>query len=115
MSIAATAGPAGEGVVYEVNLDVDASIRDDYLAWLADHMREIRALPGVDDARLLAVDEPAAAAGRMSLCVHYTMRDADALATYLSEHAPRLRAAGEARFGGRFHASRRMLHGIARV
>jgi hypothetical protein len=115
MSTATAAGRAGEGVVYEVNLDVDAAIRDDYLAWLADHMREIRALPGVDDARLLEVHEPGAAPGRMSLCVHYTMRDADALATYLREHAPRLRAAGEARFGGRFHASRRVLHGLARA
>jgi len=96
-------------VVYEVNLDVDAAIRDDYLAWLGPHMRELCALPGFVDARWFEVDEPAAEPGRMALCVHYTLRDAAALDAYLREHAPRLRADGEARFGGRFRASRRVL------
>lgn len=96
-------------VVYEVNLDVDAAIRDDYLAWLGPHMRELCALPGFVDARWFEVDAPAAEPGRMALCVHYTLRDAAALDAYLREHAPRLRADGEARFGGRFRASRRVL------
>lgn len=96
-------------VLYEVNVDLDAAIRDAYLAWLGPHMRELCALPGFVDARLFEVDEPGAGAGRVSLCMHYTLRDAAALDAYLRDHAPRLRADGEARFGGHFRASRRIL------
>lgn len=105
----------GGTVIYEVNLDLDAEIRDDYVAWLLPHMREISALPGFVDARLLEVEDPAAGTGRVSLSVHYALSDANALATYLREHAPRLRADGEARFGGRFRASRRILRLIDRA
>lgn len=106
---------ARSGVIYEVNLDLDAAIRDDYVAWLLPHMREIRALPGFIDARLFEVDEPAAEGGRVSLSVHYSLSSESALETYLREHAPRLRADGEARFGGRFRASRRILRLIDRA
>jgi hypothetical protein len=42
--------------------------------------------------------------------VQYRLRGADALAAYLRDHAPRLRADGIARFGERVRASRRVLH-----
>lgn len=102
-------GDAAARVVYEVNLDVDASIADDYRAWLEGHIREILALPGFIGARLAQVDDPAAPSGRVALCVQYTLRDAAALDAYLRDHAPRLRAEGQARFDGRFSAQRRVL------
>ncbi|MGH8077009.1 MAG: DUF4286 family protein [Lysobacter sp.] len=102
-------------MIYEVNLDLDAAIRDDYVAWLLPHMHEIRALPGFVDAQLFAVDEPAAEDGRVSMSVRYTLHDAASLDVYLREHAPRLRADGEARFGGRFRASRRILRFVDRA
>lgn len=97
------------GVIYEVNLDIDAAIRAEYLDWLSAHMHEICALPGFVGAQLWEVAEPGAEPGRVSLCAQYTLRDGAALDAYLREHAPRLRAEGEARFGGRFRASRRVL------
>jgi len=97
------------GVIYEVNVDLDAAIRDEYLAWLREHMREICALPGFESARLFEVGAPAAEAGRTSLCVQYALVDQAALDAYLREHAPRLRAEGVAKFGDRFRASRRVL------
>ena len=96
-------------VMYEVNLDLDASIAGDYRTWLEAHIREILALPGFIGARLAQVDEPAAPSGRVALCVQYTLRDAAALDDYLRDHAPRLRAEGQARFGGRFTAQRRVM------
>ena len=39
-------------ILYEVNLEVDAEIASDYLAWLDAHVREIRALPGFLGAEL---------------------------------------------------------------
>jgi len=114
MSMAGAAHPTDAGVVYEVTIDLDASIRDAYLDWLGPHMRELCALPGFTDARLFEVDEPGADAGRVSLCAHYLLDDMAALDAYLRDHAPRLRADGEARFGGRFRASRRILRLIGR-
>ncbi|MFC3550637.1 DUF4286 family protein [Lysobacter cavernae] len=97
------------GVIYEVNLDLDAVIRAEYLAWLDAHVREICALPGFVAATVFDVLDPAAEPGHERLCVQYTLSDAAALDAYLREHAPRMRAEGVARFGERFRASRRVL------
>ncbi|GAB3102430.1 DUF4286 family protein [Lysobacter terrae] len=97
------------GVVYEVNLDLDAAIRAEYLDWLAAHVAEICALPGFLGAQVLEVADPPAASGRVTLCVQYRLTGPQALGIYLAEHAPRLRAEGQARFGDRFSASRRVL------
>lgn len=115
MSMAGAIDQSRAGVAYEVNLDIDATIRDAYLAWLGPHMRELCALPGFVDAQLFEVDEPAADAGRVSLCARYLLRDDAALDAYLRDHAPRLRADGESRFGGSFRASRRILRLIDRA
>lgn len=114
MSVA-RADTAGDvaGVIYEVNLDLDAAIADDYLAWLREHIAQICALPGFLGATLQTVTDPVAEPGRRTLCVQYRLRDQNALDDYLRDHAPRLRADGMARFGGKFSASRRVLHPIA--
>lgn len=96
-------------VGYEVTLQVEQAIADDYLAWLRGHVAEMLALPGFLDASVSVVREPAPAAGTVAYCCLYRLRDADALAAYLDQHAPRMRAAGLARFGSRFTASRRIL------
>lgn len=103
-----TRGAAGP-VVYEVNIDLDAAIRPEYLAWLEAHVAEICALPGFVGAQVLEVTDPAPAPGRAGLCVQYRLTGPDALGRYLADHAPRLRAEGVERFGSRFTASRRVL------
>ena len=107
-----SAGADG-GVVYEVNLDLEAAIGADYLAWLRPHVDEICALPGFTGARLFEVVDPPPPPGRAHLCVQDRLVDAAALEAYLRDHAPRLRADGLARFGGRFTANRRVLTGLA--
>ncbi|HZH42588.1 MAG TPA: DUF4286 family protein [Lysobacter sp.] len=104
-----TSASPRDAVIYEVELDVDAAVADAYRAWLDAHIREILALPGFTGARLFVVDDPAPAPGRIVLCVQYALRDGAALDAYLREHAPRLRADGLARFGGRFVARRRVM------
>ena len=101
------------GVIYEVNLDIDAAIRAEYLDWLAAHVEEIGALPGFLGAQVLEIADPPAAPGRIGLCVQYRLSGQPALDAYLAEHAPRLRADGMARFGGRFTASRRVLAALS--
>ena len=96
-------------VVYEVNLEVETSIADGYREWLEAHVAAILALPGFTGARILDVLEPAPAVGWIGLCVQYALRDQAAFDAYLRNHAAAMRADGEARFGGRFRASRRVL------
>ena len=46
-------------ILYAVELEMDASLREEYLAWLGGHVREMLALPGFVDAEILARIEPA--------------------------------------------------------
>lgn len=108
-----SARAAGE-VIYQVDLDLDAAIAEEYLRWLRAHIAEICALPGFLGADLHETLQPSAPDGRVGLCVQYRLRDQAALEDYLREHAPRLRADGMARFGGRFDASRRVLRTLPR-
>jgi len=101
-------------IVYEVNLYPRASIEAEYRAWLDAHVAEIRALPGFLGAEVFERRDPAAPDGELALCVHYRLRDAEALEAYFREHAPRLRAEAIARFGDRFRAERRVLASLAR-
>lgn len=101
-------------VIYEVSLDVEAGVIDDYRSWLETHVLEVCELPGFIDAHLYEVIDPPAEAGRVSLCVQYRMRDAAAFQSYLNDHAPRMREEGEQRFGGRYRAHRRVLVHLAR-
>lgn len=93
-------------IIYEVRLDVDPEIADSFRDWLGAHVREILTLPGFTGANIYSEQR---VAGRVGWCVHYRLRDPKALEDYLSEHAPRLRAEGLARFPGRFVGERRAL------
>lgn len=100
-------------IVYEVNLFVRRAIAVEYRAWLDAHVREMVALPGFAGAEVFERLEPAPADGEVALCTQYRLHDAAALAAYLREHAPRLRADGVARFGDGFRAERRVLERVA--
>jgi nicotinamidase-related amidase len=96
-------------IVNEVNLFVARANEAEYRAWLDAHVREIVALPGFAGAQVYERLEPAPAADEVVFCTQYRLHDETALADYLREHAPRLRADGIARFGDRFRADRRVL------
>lgn len=81
---------------------------DEYLAWLTDHAPEVVAAGGFASATLFDVTD-APADGRRHLCVQYAVPTQAALDAYLAGPAAALRADAEARFGGRFAASRRVL------
>ena len=96
-------------IVYVVELEMDAALRDEYLAWLDGHVREMLALPGFIGAETLIRSEPPPPDGRCIVQVHYRLRDQGAWDGYLAHHAARMREAGAARFGQRVHASRSVL------
>jgi quinol monooxygenase YgiN len=100
-------------IIYEVNLFVRRQVEAEFRAWLELHVQEILALPGFVSAEVFERIEPDTSADEFALCTQYRLHDAAALATYLSDHAPRLRADGLARFGDRFRADRRVLEARA--
>ena len=96
-------------IVYVVELEMEAALREAYLAWLEGHVHEMMALPGFTGAEILIRSEPSAPAGRFIVQAHYRLRDRAAWDDYLAHHAPRMRGAGLARFGQRVRASRTLL------
>lgn len=99
-------------VLYEVTVDVEAAIALEYRAWLAEHVRELLALPGFLSAEVFDVETEAETLECETLVVCYRLASHAALSDYLRQHAPRMRAQGVARFGRRFRATRRILHPI---
>ena len=97
----------GQGVVYEVDLEADADITAPFDTWLRDHVADMLQFEGFRSAEIL--DDAEAPPGRIRRIVQYRLRDQAALDDYLVNHAPRMRAAGVARFGNRFTAERRVL------
>ena len=98
-------------IVYEVRIEVEAGIAEAYHEWLVPHVHEIIAIPGFTGAELFREDGDGTHA---VFTVRYHLDSRDALETYLRERAPRLRAEGEARFGTRFRASRRVMELVRR-
>lgn len=101
-------------VIYEVNLSVQRGIAEAFHAWLIAHVREMLTLPGFHAARILQVSEAAADAAETVFCTQYELTDQAALDEYFRTHAARMRADGVARFGDRFHATRRVLQELGR-
>lgn len=102
------AAPDGH-IVYEVNVEVDAALADDYRAWMDVHVREMVSLPGFIGAHIHNLLAPAPEAGLQAMCVVFYLRDAAALDAYLREHAQRFRASSTDRFGNRFRTMRRVM------
>ncbi|MEZ5465822.1 MAG: DUF4286 family protein [Lysobacteraceae bacterium] len=94
-------------IEYEVTLDVETAIADDFLAWLRRHVDEMLALPGFTHATLHSLDTDDAE--RRGFCVRYRLTGREALDAYFHDHAERMRAGGIQRFGDTMHASRRIL------
>jgi hypothetical protein len=93
-------------LVYEVTLDIQADAATEFDGWLKEHVREMLALPGFHDARILKPE--GAETGSERRVVQYTLGSRAELDHYIAEHAPRMRADGVRRFGDKMKASRRI-------
>lgn len=91
-------------VLYEVEIRLDPAIEAEWRAWIPGHVARLLALPGFLSAELHRAHQQSPPLYRIS----YRLSSEAALEEYLARHAARLRAEGEARFGGRFHAERRV-------
>ncbi len=98
---------SGERITYEVTLEPDPAILREFEAWLEYHADDMIALPGFTGATIHKGEDPET--GAALRIVRYELEDRAALERYLEEFAPRMRAAGIARFGDRFRATRRIV------
>jgi hypothetical protein len=98
-------------VIYEVTLEVDPTIVEQFDRWLTTHMQDMLQFPGFREARLLPVSEqaPLATSGWLTRVAQYTVASQADLDAYFRDHASRMRAEGIERFGDRFRASRMVL------
>jgi antibiotic biosynthesis monooxygenase (ABM) superfamily enzyme len=96
-------------IIYEVTLHVETDIAAEYDVWLEQHVAEMLALPGFLGAEVWAVEDEALQPEQIARVVHYRLKDRAALDAYYRDHATHMREDGSARFGDRFHASRRIL------
>jgi hypothetical protein len=94
-------------VIYEVNLEADATIEGPFDTWLRDHVADMLQLDGFLAAEVLV--DGSAPPGRIRRSVHYRLSNQAALDDYLRTHALRMREKGVALFGDRFTAQRRTL------
>lgn len=91
--------------IYEVNLRVDADIKQAYLTWLKDHIKEMLELPCFERASMFEDQE-----GQWVVQYHAPSREA--INRYLESYAKKMRGDGTNRFAGKFQATRRILEEI---
>lgn len=94
-------------ILYEVTVTIEPQAREDYLAWLKPHVREILKLDGFLDAAIWIDSEDPCA-----ITSAYIVRDRAAMDAYLAGPAAAFRADGVERFGDKMSAKRRMLERI---
>ena len=101
-------------VIYEVNLQIEETVYEAYLAWLKPHVNTIVALPGFRSADLYT-EHSAPVAGKKKVTVLYTVDSMTALQSYLETQAAALREEGLKRFPGQFSATRQCLQFEQRI
>ncbi len=93
-------------LLYEVTLEVEASIADAFRDWLETHAGEMLDIDGFEQAEIFEAEAPGNA---QVFVAHYRVASQAALDRYVAEDAPRMRGDGVARFGEKMKATRRVL------
>lgn len=95
-------------IIYNVTLNVDEDVAAEWLEWMKTvHIPDVMATGLFLDnriCRVLAEEE-----GGLTYAVQYTCADMDTYERYKAEHAPRLQAETQKKYGGRFAAFRTLL------
>lgn len=93
--------------IYEVKVEVENPVAEEYLLWLRSHINDIVEAAGFIKAEIFICEE--APKGHRVWVIHYHAADKSQIDAYLNHLAPRFRADGLSRFGNRFRAERRIL------
>jgi Domain of unknown function (DUF4286) len=94
--------------IYEVSLNINNDIYDEYYLWLKDHIKEILQFNGFTHAEILHEKLLPDENKVKKITVRYFIQTERDLDDYLQHHAPRLRADAINKFGNQFNASRKI-------
>ena len=95
-------------IVYNVTINVDADVAEEWLRWMKEvHIPDVMATGLFLDNRIMRI--LAEEEGGLSYAIQYTCADMATYERYKSEHAPRLQAETQRKYGGRFAAFRTLL------
>ncbi len=94
-------------VIYEVNLEINPDIFNDYYQWLIEHVKKMLRFDGFQTAEIGLIDHQENE--KQKIRVSYKISSYESLQTYLSEHAAEMRADAINKFGDQFSASRRII------
>lgn len=91
--------------IYNVTLSIDASIHEEWLAWIKNHIPEVLATGKFTSAKLtqVLVEEEM---GGITYSVQYTAKTREDLDNYYKEDADRLRTGGMQKFADKMLAFR---------
>lgn len=95
-------------IVYNVTINVDHEVHDAWLTWMKEeHLPDVMSTGLFVNSRMMRVlaDDD----GGITYAIQYTAADMVSYEQYRDEHAPRLQAKTQERFGGRFVAFRTLL------
>src|SRR5688572_790768 len=95
-------------VIYEVNLNINNDIYQDYYKWLLEHVEQILKFDGFKKAEIGLIEHDGSD-GQKRIRVSYVISAYHDLENYLTYHAPSMRADSIEKFGTQFSASRRII------
>lgn len=101
-------GRSKEPVTYEVRLEIEPSIVNEFDDWLPGHAREMLAFPGFQSVEIFRANDLTESHRVVRVAV-YRVRSRRELDSYLRSHAKRMRQEGVQKFGKQFSATRRIL------
>ena len=98
-------------IIYNVTVNIDDSIHQEWLSWIKKHIPEVLATGNFSEAKLtrVLVEEEL---GGITYSIQYRAHNRNALDTYYREHADRLRQDGLQRFADKMLAFRTELEVI---
>ena len=95
-------------IVYNVTINVDADVAEEWLRWMKEvHIPDVMATGLFLDNRIMRI--LAEEEGGLSYAIQYTCADMATYERYKEQHAPRLQAETQKRYRGRFAAFRTLL------
>jgi hypothetical protein len=93
-------------IVYEVNIEIEPEIYNQYQEWIGPHAQEVTMHKGFQKVDIF---ETTSDLGKPLFVCHYWLDDQESLDAYLKDHAPKLRADADKKFGSKIKGIRRVL------
>lgn len=94
-------------LIYEVNIEIEPEIYDQYKEWIGPHAKEVTMHKGFQKVDIFETKSDAL---KPIFVCHYWLDSKESLDVYLRDHAPKLRAEADKKFGSKIKGIRRILN-----